>query len=342
MSDWFAITTRGLEFVSEHEIAAISGVANVERGYRHVLFSYSGETAWLLELRTVDDVFVHVATWQGIDRPRSTLQQLRRLASLVDLEPAATTCEKVRPIPAVPSFSITASFVGKRNYSTDEIKSTVAEGIEAEYGWTYQSDDALADLNVRLFIEHQTALVGVRLGSTALHERSYKRAHQTGSLKPPVAAAIAALAGVAPGRRVLDPCCGVGTIPIEAALHGALARGGDQNLEALQGARENAAAARVQVSFEHWDAQALPVDDGSVDCVVSNLPWGRQIVVDASLTLFYARCLAEMRRILLPNGCVVVLTNLPELMQCNGLKLEDQFEISLFGQTPSVARLRPV
>jgi 23S rRNA G2445 N2-methylase RlmL len=342
MNEWFAITTRGLEFVSEREITTLPGVTNVQRGYRHVLFSHADVVAPLLQLRTVDDLFVHVATWQGIERPRSTLEQLRKFGSLLDLEPAAATCETVRPMPDLPSFSITASFVGKRNYSSDEIKAAVAEGIEAEYGWAYQANDAIADLNVRLFIEHTMALVGVRLGAAALHERPYKRVHKSGSLKPPVAAAMLALAAVAPEQHVVDPCCGVGTLPIEAALTGVLARGGDQDPEALQGARENAAAAGVQVCFEQWDAQALPIAEGSVDGVVSNLPWGRQIVVDASLGQFYERCLAEMRRILVPGGSIVVLTSVPELLQGSGLQREDQLEISLFGQTPSIVRLRRV
>lgn len=340
MSDWFTVTTRGLEFVSQREITLLPSVANVEQGYRHVLFSYAEAPARLLQLRTVDDLFVHVATWQGIGRPRSTLEQLRRLGSLLDLEVAAGTCRRVRQVPDSPSFSLTANFVGKRNYNTDEIKVAVAEGIEAEYGWTYQSNDAMADLNVRLFIEHETALVGARLGSHALHERSYKVAHRAGSLKPPVAAAIIALAGLGPEQRVIDPCCGVGTLPIEAALVGAVARGGDRDMAALQGARENAAAAKVEVRFDRWDAQALPVDTDSVDCVVSNLPWGRQIVVDAGLALFYERCLSEMARIVVSGGSILVLTSTPELLNCQGCQRTEQFEISLFGQTPSIVRLR--
>ncbi len=340
MSDWFALTTRGLEFISERELARLPHVADLERGYRHVLFSYRGTAALLLELRTVDDLFVHVATWDGIARPRSTLEQLRRLGGLLDLEAGVAMCSSVRQIPVRPAFSVTASFVGKRNYTTDEIKAAVAEGIEAEHGWPYQPNDGAANLNVRLFIEHDLALVGLRLGSAALHERPYKRVHLAGSLKPPVAAALVAMAELRPGDRVVDPCCGVGTIPIEAALIGAVAQGGDRDVEALNGARANAAAAGVAVRFQQWDAQALPLAVGAADCCISNLPWGRQVVVDADLALFYQRSLTEMRRILVPDGRIIVLTSTPELLQAHGLACENQFEISLFGQTPVIAQLR--
>ena len=60
----------------------------------------------------------------------------------------------------------------------------------------------MADLNVRLFIEHETASVGLRLGQVPLQERRWKRAHRPGSLKPPVAAAMLRLAGLAPGQDV--------------------------------------------------------------------------------------------------------------------------------------------
>ncbi len=339
-SEWFALTTRGLEFVSERELTSLPHVANLERGYRHILFSFGGEAGSLLQLRTVDDLFVHVATWHGIARPRSTLDLLRRLGGLLDLDAAVATCSSVRQIPNIPSFSVTASFVGKRNYSTDEIKTAVAEGIAAEHDWSYQPNDAAADLNVRLFIEHELALVGVRLGSAALHERPYKRVHRAGSLKPPVAAALVAMAELRLGDRVVDPCCGVGTIPIEAALSRAVAEGGDLDVEALSGARANAAAAGVDVHFQQWDARALPLPQGAANCIISNLPWGRQVVVDASLTQFYQRSLAEMRRILVPDGRIIVLTSTPELLQTNGLACENQFEISLFGQTPVIAQLR--
>ncbi len=84
----------------------------------------------------------------------------------------------------------------------------------------------MAELNVRLFIEHAEALVGLRLGATPLHRRSYKQAQRPGSLKPPVAAALLELLAPQPGERLLDPCCGVGTILVEAARRGGLARGG--------------------------------------------------------------------------------------------------------------------
>lgn len=336
MTRVFALTTRGLEPVCADEMAALAGVTVDEVAYRRVGANCTAPLVPLLGLRTVDDVFLDVATWPGIARQRSTLVRLSELGAQLGLHEAVARCAEVRDISRSPSFSVTANFVGKRNYSTAEIKQACAEGVAQRTGWTYTPDDVEADLNVRVFIERDVAFVGVRLGKRPLHRRVYKQSHVPGSLKPPVAAALLALAGVEPGMRVLDPCCGAGTILIEAALGGAVAQGGDSDVGVVAAAQANAVAAGVTIDAQGWDARALPVGDGSVDRVVSNLPWGREVQLDATLDVFYRRACAEMRRVLAPGGQIAVLTSLPHLVDFLDLRCGTQLEISLFGQTPTV------
>lgn len=341
MQRLFALTTRGLEAVSAREMGALAGVTVAETAYRRVLATCAGPLAPLLDLRTVDDVFLHVATWTEIGRPRTALARLRALGERLDCGPAAGACATLRPVGDPPAFSVTASFVGKRNYSTDEIKGALAEGLAAGHRWPYQPDDARAELNVRLFIEHDRALVGVRLGKTPLQERAYKQVHLPGSLKPPVAAALVALAGVAPGMRLLDPCCGAGTILVEAARQGAVVQGGDRDSAAVATARANVAAAGVAATVGRWDATALPLAAGAVDRVVTNLPWGRQVVTDTALARFYERAVAELRRVLAPDGRIVLLTNAPDALPAGDSRGARRIEISLFGQTPTILALAP-
>jgi 23S rRNA G2445 N2-methylase RlmL len=332
----FALTTRGLEAIGAGEMAALPGVNVDSIAYRRVAATCAGPLPPLLELRTVDDVFLDVATWQGVGRPRSALARLTELSARLDLHEAATVCAGVRPMPRSPAFSVTANFVGQRNYSTHEIKQACAEGIGASHHWPYAPDDAAADLNVRVFIEHDTAFVGVRLGRYPLHRRPYKQVHVPGSLKPPVAAALLRLAGLAPGARMLDPCCGAGTLLVEAALGGAVALGGDRDPVAIAAAQANARSAGVAARLLlRWDAQRLPLADASVDRIVSNLPWGRAVEVDTTLASFYRRVCSEMRRVVAPGGRMVVLTNAPHLVSPGGLRCEQRLEISLFGQTPT-------
>ncbi len=333
---FFALTTSGLEALSAKEIAMLPHVSIKTISYRRISADCSGSLASLFSLRTVDDVFFDIATWTDIGRPRSTLERLRQLGSRLNLHAATACCARLRAVRLPPTFSVTVSFVGKRNYTSEEMKVVLAYEIERTHGWTYQQDDRNADLNVRVFLEHEVAAVGVRVGKTALHERWYQRVHVPGALKPSVAAALVLLAQTTPTAAILDPCCGSGTILIEAALQGAIVCGGDSSPCALAAAQANIAAAGVEACIQRWDAQALPLDDATIDGVICNLPWGRQVHVEGTRAVLYRRMVAEMRRVLAPPGRIVLLTNAPQEIDSLDLRLVQQFEISLFGQRPTI------
>src|SRR5579871_2308201 len=119
---FFALTTAGLETLSAREIAMLPGVTIKTIAYRRISGTCAGSPASLLALRTVDDVFLEVVSWTDIGRQRSCLERLRHLSAHLDLHTAAMDCARLRPIHKPPTFSVTASFVGKRNYTSAEIK----------------------------------------------------------------------------------------------------------------------------------------------------------------------------------------------------------------------------
>jgi tRNA (guanine6-N2)-methyltransferase len=336
MADIFAITTRGLEQVSAQEMAALPETTVKNIAYRRVEVACKDIDS-LATLRTVDDVFIKLQTWTEVGHHRSELARFTTLSSELDLEALVSLIKRIRPVIRTPRFSVTANFVGKRNYSAPEIKASVADGILSHYDeWRYSEDDEESDINLRVFIEHDTALIGMRLFKHPLHRRDYKIEHMPGSLKPPIAAALARLAGVKAGMTVLDPFCGGGTILVEVALMGANAVGGDVNLEALVTTQDNADNAGVQVVVQHWDAAKIPLNDDSADCVISNLPWGRQVEVNDNLKALYQASLAEMQRVVKAGGQILLLTTLPELL---GIDSAEQTEISLYGQNPKIVRI---
>ena len=332
----FAVTTRGLEPICAAELAAVPGVTMGQIAYRRIFATCSEALSPLLGLRTVEDIFLYVATWSGMGRTRSTLQTITTMSAQLPLDRMASICAQVRSLPEDPIFSVTANFVGRRNYNSDEIKQACAEGVTSRLGWTYSEDDSLASLNLRIFLEGETAVIGVRLGERSLSKRMYKHSHVPGSLKPTVAAAMAALVGVRAGMRVLDPCCGAGTILIESQAHQAEALGGDMELQAVKAAKDNAQEAQVKVHVQLWDALALPVANQSADRVISNLPWGRAVQTSGTVESLYAGIGREIGRVLAPGGQAALLTNQPALVQLPGLKCESRIEISLFGQTPTI------
>jgi tRNA (guanine6-N2)-methyltransferase len=335
MIEIFATTTRGLESISAAEMARLPGLHIGSVAYRRVTARFQGRPARLLGLRTVDDVFLHLADWMDIVPQRSALGRIHELSGRLNLPEAAAVVGQIRPVSPSPSFSVTANFVGRRNYTSDEIKAAVAEAVTAAHGWLYTAEDE-SEINLRVFIDHEHALVGVRASERSLHARPYKQDHVSGSLKPSVAAAMLELAEVRPGARLLDPFCGAGTIAIEAALLGAWATAGDRDPAALAAAAANAARAKVSLPLCRWDAALLPLLDGTADCVVTNLPWGRQIRVDAELAAFYRTACAELWRVLAPGGTLALLTSLPDLVRLDGAVQSQRIEISLFGQNPSI------
>lgn len=332
----FALTPRGLENISADEMAALPGVTLTQTAYRRIMAVCEGSLAALIGLRTVDDVFIDVGAWPNVGHTRDVLKKITRYSSDLDLQSAYDACAEIRQMPERPTYSVTANFVGKRNYSTDEIKLAVANGVYDTYDWIYSADDSIADLNLRVFIDHELALVGVRLAQEALSKRPYKLAHLPGSLKPPVAAALVRLSEIAPGQSLLDPFCGSGTILAEAALMGAAAQGGDLDAAAVEYARANLREAGLNVPAQRWDARTLPLADSSIDRIASNLPWGRQVQVESELESLYHDALAEMYRVLIPRGRVVILTGMPQFVKLPGLEQVQQIEISLFGQNPTI------
>lgn len=337
----FAITTRGLEDISAEEMKRIPGMQVGEVSYRKIRAVFTGDLKILSGLRTVDDLFIDLDIWKDIATQRSALEDIQKRSSRIRIEEAVRIIQQVRSLPDPPIFSVTANFVGKRNYSYVEIKQAVSNGILQRRNWQYRQEDHESQLNIRVFIEHHDASVGIRLAKQPLHKREYKNIHIAASLKPPVAAAMISLVNSPSTRVVLDPFCGAGTILIEASFQRYRSIGGDANWEALWAAKTNIENAGIEAHIYQWDARSLPFSDQSIECIVTNLPWGRQISVGPDQEHQYYLFLRELQRILHPQGRAIFLTNSPEQITIPGFRTEFAREISLFGQTPTIVLLTP-
>ena len=166
-------------------------------------------------------------------------------------------------------------------------------------GWTFADP---AEIEIWVLEYRPGAFVaGVRVSDVRMRQHGGRDAERQGALRPTVAAAMVGLAGKARGR-LLDPCCGSGTILGEASRVGWNACGSDIDPAAVRVARRNAESP-VGIA----DARDLPVADAAVGACVANLPFGRQFEVDGDPTVWLARVLAEMTRVTRPKGRVVVL-----------------------------------
>jgi 23S rRNA G2445 N2-methylase RlmL len=163
-------------------------------------------------------------------------------------------------------------------------------------------------------IYSKTAVCGVRLSDRTMRHRNYKLEHIAASLRPTVAAAMVRLAGIGPGMTVLDPMCGAGTILAEAVD---VARkrsqggpitiiGGDVDPNAVFVASQNLQKLGP-VELARWDATALPLERASVDRIVSNPPFGKQLSSIEQIGPLYEAASAEWDRLLRPGGRAVLL-----------------------------------
>jgi SAM-dependent methyltransferase len=122
----------------------------------------------------------------------------------------------------------------------------------------------------------------------------------------PVGEYIAQRAGAGPGIELLDVATGTGNVSVPAAQAGATVTGLDLTPKLLEGQRERAAAAGVEVELVEGDAEELPFADDSFDRVTSC--FGVMFAPRQSVAA------AELVRVARPGGEIVVAAWTPEGM----------------------------
>lgn len=314
---YFARVTAGLEQIAWLDIEQRTGAKLLGLGHRRIDFTHGGPPDSLLTLRSVDDVYVFVTALSGFDCTRASLAAFQKLKD-INFLPALNVCSAVRSFANPPTYSVTASYLGTRNYSRFDIESAVQAALPEKLPWRFvpnrPEEYAPHDIEVRILLEDNWAIIGLRLGSTPLHRRPYKVASLPGSLKAPVAYCLCRLAGLKTEDKLLDPTCGAGTILIEAAAfidQGVLA-GIDIDANAIIAARKNSQAAGLQVKIVtkasaldvagaakknersavllcQADARDVRLPHASLQAVVTNPPWGNRCI----RILIYSISIAE-------------------------------------------------
>lgn len=112
----------------------------------------------------------------------------------------------------------------------------------------------------------------------------------TGQVTTHALPTLLAMAETAPGKRILDLCCGTGRATGAASALGAEADGVDVAPEMVRAAR----AAFPSLTFDVGDAEAIPRDSGAYDAVICSFG---VMHVGSPETMF-----AEMTRVLKPGG----------------------------------------
>jgi 23S rRNA G2445 N2-methylase RlmL len=335
----FASTVHGLERLAAAELA--------ERGHhvlsiRKRLIQFASPRALASDRpRTVDDVVIHIAQTEDPGTTKADLERLRAWLSAADLESARADFDHPDPV-----LSVSASIIGRRTYNRYDLEAVIGSVLAERLGVRFASRRGGVRppshaVEYRAALSTEGLLLGLRGRRPPLHRRPWKQASIPGTLHPPVAAAMARLAGIEPAMRVLDPCCGAGTILVEAqeSAPRATVLGTDIDPAALAAAARNARH-RPEITVREADAAALPFRAGTIDRVVSNPAWGRQVAARDSFTAL----LAEWRRVLASEGrlvCVVPPEMVGHFGTGSGWEAVETHQLSLHGQHPVIVVARP-
>jgi len=293
----------------------------------------------ILELRSVERIGAVLAylEWDG---DVATLDDLTRAlqtpAVLASCGRAATARAALRtqrhPSTAGASFKV---FVRKRSgallsHTTNAIARAVgasladltSRGVPLDGDAGGSGDDAsfhegksawrvdlqAPDLHVAVWLDGGAALVAVELAKQIVTEGGVT----CKGLDPVVAWALARSAE--PGRAdiLFDPMCGRGICLLEAhkVSPGTVVLGADADAGRVGEAAANRTPHAAPIELMVSSAVRMPLRAGCVDCIVCDLPFGKEYgSVDANRS-FYPRVLEEARRVVRPGvGRAVLLTN---------------------------------
>ena len=106
-----------------------------------------------------------------------------------------------------------------------------------------------------------------------------KRPHVTSSSLPTRLARAIVNLTVSPGDRLLDPCCGTGTILLEAAQMGVKAVGYDINVRMVGATRKNLKHYGLSAEVHLGDARRI---SGRYDAVITDFPYGIGLAKDTT------------------------------------------------------------
>ncbi len=127
-----------------------------------------------------------------------------------------------RYLPVNARFWVTkATSVKSRLFSPSDIQSIVkkaiVERLKGVYGVSWFAEDG-ADYPIRIFLMKDEAVIALDTTGESLHKRGYRKLTAKAPISETLAAALILLTPWKRDRILVDPFCGSGTFPIEAAL----------------------------------------------------------------------------------------------------------------------------
>lgn len=208
--DLLATSTFGLESVVARELKALGYEPKTIQPGRILFHGLEPDVARAnLWLRAADRVLLRLGTFPAKD-----------FGELFDRTYALSWEEW---IPADAAFPVTGRSIKSQLSSVPAcqkiVKKAVVEKLKAAYGVEWFAETG-PKCSIEVALLGDQATLTLDTSGPGLHKRGYRRLAGKAPLKETLAAALVLLSFWRPERPLVDPFCGSGTIPIEAALIG--------------------------------------------------------------------------------------------------------------------------
>src|SRR5262245_61297991 len=337
----YAMVQRGLEEIAADEITRDLGGEVKKSGRGLVAFRLPTLDSDILKLRTVEDVFLLAWGTDDLSFRATDLDRIRQWPRKWPWEQFLRINRWIHPKPkGKPTYWLVTQMTGEHGYRRIDARKALADGLAGVFPASWKPAEENAAVEVWLTIHGNQAVCGLRLSDRTMRHRRYKEEHLPASLRPSVAAAMVRLAEAGPEMTVLDPMCGAGTILAEQVE---LARqrnfrltiwGGDIERNALLAAAANLKRFSPAI-LGRWDARRLPLPNASVDRIICNPPFGKQLSDPDEIGPLYAQAIREWDRVLKPGGRAVILVGEPqpllEAIRGVGWSAQKQYRVRVLG-----------
>ncbi|WP_071518591.1 class I SAM-dependent RNA methyltransferase [Geitlerinema sp. PCC 9228] len=209
MPQYFATVARSLEETAARELERL-GATQVQPEFTGVRFRGDRELLYRVNLwaRTIFRVLVPIYEFPCRDR-KSLYKGIREIDWDRYLYPENT-------------FAVRATGKNKQlnhtHFTALEVKNAIVDGQRDRTGNRSSIDINRPDLSINVHVHKNRCIVSLDSSGESLHRRGYRPAVGWAPLKETLAAALLDLAEWHPHLPFLDPMCGSGTLPIEAAM----------------------------------------------------------------------------------------------------------------------------
>ena len=210
---FFATAPLGLELLLAQELRDL-GLPEVVERRAGVAFGGNLEAAYkaCLWSRLANRILLPIAHFPAAS-PEALYAGVHAIDWSLHLDPGASFAV---------AFASSRSVITHTLFGAQKVKDAIVDHFRAHHGLRPSVDLARPDLRVNVYLDRDQATVSLDLSGESLHKRGYRTEGGKAPLKENLAAAILLRAGwpeiAAAGGHFIDPMCGSGTLPIEAAL----------------------------------------------------------------------------------------------------------------------------